>query len=124
MEQTINLSIRVPPDTRSWLQIASDARRVSLNTVICEALSRAMQEQPNYVVVRRCASRRGKFFTCAWNESKGDFYTGKIGEGEEEAFAAVEAEIKKRGFKLRDVSIEHRSQSLDRGPRPEDGEAA
>lgn len=111
---TVPLSIRLPSDLRTQLDIRAASNNTSLNAEIVDALRKSMKSVPNYIVIRRCTSRMGVYYAAAWEESSDDFYSGGFGQDEEIAFAAVEAEIKKRGFKLRDITIEHRSETLER----------
>jgi plasmid stability protein len=111
---TVPLSIRLPSDLRTQLDIRAASNNTSLNAEIVDALRKSMKALPNYIVIRRCTSRMGVYYAAAWEESGDDFYSGEFGQDEKTALAAVEAEIKKRGFKLRDITIEHRSETLDR----------
>jgi hypothetical protein len=111
---TVPLSIRLPSDLRTQLDIRAASNDISLNAEIVDALRKSMKAVPNYIVIRRCTSRMGVYYAAAWEESGDDFYSGGFGQDEETAFAAVEAEIKERGFKLRDIRIEHRSETLER----------
>ena len=106
------LSIRLPTHLRAWLLVRAEANRSSLNSEIVEILEKSKKDAPNYIVLRRCTTRMGVFFAAAWNESIDDFYSGEYGQDEEKAFAAVKAEIAKRGFKLRDILISHCEETL------------
>jgi hypothetical protein len=110
---TTTLSIRLPADLRSWLTVRAEAKRgSSLNSEIVEVLCATMKAEPNYITVRHCKTRMGIFYAAAWNESTDDFYSGEYGQDEEKAFTAVKAEIAKRGFKLRDILVSHRAETL------------
>jgi len=106
------LSIRLPTRLRAWLLVRAEANRSSLNSEIVEILEKLKKDAPNYIVLRRCTTRMGVFYAAAWNESTDDFYSGEYGQDEESAFTAVNAEITKRGFKLRDILISHRDETL------------
>jgi hypothetical protein len=101
-----DLKIRISAELKERLATRAAANGRSLNGEVVTILGGVLGPAPIVIVVRECVSPTERFWTANF-DGQDDFYDGA---SEDDAYAAILSELKKRGLRLGDVQIKPRTE--------------
>lgn len=107
--KSVEMKLKITPKVRAWFGYKVEENNSTIAEEAFTLFEKAMEADPPRIVFRHLMTPERSLYCAALGESFDDFASD---DSEQVVWHAVEDKIKKLGFTLRNVAIEHRREVL------------